>query len=81
MLTCSDLILSKQSVLLDLLRSFQPKKVSDIAGMQSLSSTREIDYLYEGVYTFLEGVLDVGMVSNFPFICEWLLLVMFNTLI
>lgn len=63
MLTCSDLILSKQSVLLDLLRSFQPKKVSDIAGMQSLSSTREIDCLYEGVYTFLEGVLDVGMVS------------------
>ncbi|GJS62534.1 fanconi anemia group D2 protein [Tanacetum coccineum] len=69
MLTCSDLILSKQSVLLDLLRSFQPKKVSDIAGMQSLS-TREIDCLYEGVYTFLEGVLDVALCFSFMLASE-----------
>ncbi|PWA40771.1 hypothetical protein CTI12_AA542930 [Artemisia annua] len=70
MLTCSDLILSKQSVLLDLLRSFQPKKVSDIAAMQSLSSTREIDCLYEGVYTFLEGVLDVALCFSFMLASE-----------
>lgn len=63
MLTCPDLILSKQSALLDLLKSFQPKKDSDIVGMQSLSSTGDLDCLYDGVYVFLEEVLDIGMAS------------------
>lgn len=62
MLTYPNLILSKQSALLDLLKSFQPKNVSDISDIQSLSSTGDLDCLYGGVYTFLEGVLDVGMV-------------------
>lgn len=61
MLTCPDLILAKQSSLLDLLNSFQPKKVSDNAGMQSLSSTGDFVCLYGGVYEFLESVLDAGM--------------------
>nr|XP_043634388.1 Fanconi anemia group D2 protein homolog [Erigeron canadensis] len=70
MLTCPDLILSRQSVLLDLLKSFQPKKVSDIGGMQSLSSTGDIDSLYGGVYAFLEGVLDVALCSSFMLASE-----------
>ncbi|KAJ0728210.1 putative fanconi anemia protein FANCD2 [Helianthus annuus] len=64
MLTCPDLILSKQSSLLDLLKSFQLKKVNHIEGMQSLSSTGDVFCLYGGVFEFLESVLDTGMVKE-----------------
>ncbi|XP_024986799.1 Fanconi anemia group D2 protein homolog [Cynara cardunculus var. scolymus] len=70
MLTCPDFILIKQSVLLDLLKSFQPKKVPDTVGTKSLSSTGGIDCLYGGVYAFLEGVLDAALCFSFMLASE-----------
>ncbi|KAL4577980.1 hypothetical protein LXL04_014095 [Taraxacum kok-saghyz] len=63
MLTCQDLILTKQSPLIDLLKSFQPEKS---AGME----TGDIDCLYGGVYDFLEGVLDVAICFSFMLASE-----------
>ncbi|XP_076958495.1 uncharacterized protein LOC143634236 isoform X2 [Bidens hawaiensis] len=65
MLTCPDLILPKQYSLLDLLKSFQPKKVNDVAGMQSLSSKEDMLCLYGGVFEFLESVLDAALCCSF----------------
>ncbi|KAI3775779.1 hypothetical protein L1987_45532 [Smallanthus sonchifolius] len=70
MLTCPDLILSKHSSFLDLLKSFQPKKVSDIEGMPSQSSTGDIFCLYGGVYEFLESVLDAALCFSFMLASE-----------
>ncbi|KAF5798258.1 putative fanconi anaemia protein FANCD2 [Helianthus annuus] len=70
MLTCPDLILSKQSSLLDLLKSFQLKKVNDIGGIQSLSSTGDVFCLYGGVFEFLESVLDTALCFSFMLASE-----------
>ncbi|KAI3747499.1 hypothetical protein L6452_09958 [Arctium lappa] len=70
MLTCPDFILIKQSVLLDLLKSFQPKKIPDIVGTKSLSSTGDLACLYGGVYAFLEGVLDAALCFSFMLASE-----------
>ncbi|KAK9073621.1 hypothetical protein SSX86_007945 [Deinandra increscens subsp. villosa] len=67
MLTWPDLILSKQSSLSNLLKSFQPKNVNDIAGLQSLSSTGD---LYGGVFEFLESVLDAALSFSFMLASE-----------
>ncbi|KAJ9541107.1 hypothetical protein OSB04_027613 [Centaurea solstitialis] len=70
MLTCPDFILIKQSVLLDLLKSFQPKKVPEVVNTMSLSSAGGIDCLYGGVYAFLEGVLDAALCFSFMLASE-----------
>ena len=75
MLTSPDFMLLKESVLLDLLKSFQPKKVPDVVNTTSLSSAGSIDCLYGGVYAFLEGVLDAGMASLVIFSTYWFVLI------
>ncbi|XP_023735564.1 uncharacterized protein LOC111883471 [Lactuca sativa] len=67
MLTCPDLILRKYPALIDLLKSFQPKKESSSS---SSSSTGDIGLLYGGVYAFLEGVLDVAVCFSFMLASE-----------
>ncbi|XP_010247495.1 PREDICTED: Fanconi anemia group D2 protein [Nelumbo nucifera] len=48
-------------VLSDLLEAFQPNKLPDslLSKVQPISSPGNIDYLYCGAYSFLEGVLDI----------------------
>ncbi|KAL8240331.1 hypothetical protein R6Q59_013686 [Mikania micrantha] len=70
MLTCPDLLLSKQSFLVGLLKCFQPKNVNDIAGMQALSSTGDIFCLYGGVCEFLELVLNEAICFSFMLASE-----------
>lgn len=70
MLNIPDTLMDK-SLLSDLLQSFQPDKISNdiFAGMLLIPSSGSIDYLYLGVYSFLEEALDVGMlVCSFSFV-------------
>ncbi|KAF9592495.1 hypothetical protein IFM89_015066 [Coptis chinensis] len=47
-------------VLLDLLNTFQPIRIPDslFSGIQPIPSPGNIDYMYCGIFSFLEGVLD-----------------------
>ncbi|KAF9592010.1 hypothetical protein IFM89_011593 [Coptis chinensis] len=47
-------------VLLDLLNAFQPIRIPDslFSGIQPIPSPGNIDYMYCGIFSFLEGVLD-----------------------
>ncbi|KAF9620306.1 hypothetical protein IFM89_011041 [Coptis chinensis] len=47
-------------VLLDLLNAFQPVRIPDslFSGIQPIPSPGNIDYMYCGIFSFLEGVLD-----------------------
>lgn len=52
-----------KSVLSDLLQSFQPIEIpaSVISDIQPIPLPGTIDYLYLGAFSFLEGVLNIGM--------------------
>lgn len=54
-------------VLSDLLQSFQPVKIPDaiISGLQPVPLSGTIEYLYLGVFSFLEDVLNIGILLFF----------------
>ncbi|PIA39633.1 hypothetical protein AQUCO_02600232v1 [Aquilegia coerulea] len=53
-------------VLSDLLKAFQPMRVPDSAftGIQPIPSPGNMDYLYCGVFLFMEGVMDTACSSS-----------------
>ncbi|KAI8027550.1 hypothetical protein LOK49_LG02G01751 [Camellia lanceoleosa] len=68
-------IQAEKSVLSDLLEAFQPTKIPDsiFSGMQVIPSPGNIDYLYCGAYSFLEGVLEEAITLSFTLASEVLL--------
>lgn len=55
-----------KSVLSDLLQSFQPIEIpnSVISGTQPIPLPGTTEYLYLGAFSFLEGVLNIGMLFS-----------------
>lgn len=68
-------IQEEKSCLSDLLEAFQPSKIPDciFSGMQSIPSPGNVDYLYCGAYSFLEGVLEEAITLSFSLASEVLL--------
>lgn len=64
MLNLPDIKMNK-SVLSDLLEAFQPSKISESVfdGIQPSPSPGTIEYLYLGASSFIEDVLDIGIIS------------------
>ncbi|GAV74416.1 hypothetical protein CFOL_v3_17896 [Cephalotus follicularis] len=64
-----------RSILSDLLGAFQPVKVPDgaFSEIQPIPSPGTIEYLYLGVYSFVEGVLNIACSFSFMLASESLL--------